>query len=385
MSEKRKDNKGRILKDGESQRKNGTYMYRYTDIHKKRQYVYAKTLDALRMQEEAIKRDLADGIDYTAGEITVSELVDRYMGLKMGLKENTLRAYGSAVNRIKADGFGQRRVKTVKKSDAKSWFVQLCTDGIKRNTIQVIQSVIRPAFEMAVEDDMIRKNPFKFNLSEVLPDDAYVRPALSKPQQQAFLGFIRDYGRGNYYDDIVVLLGSGMRVSELYGLTVHDIDFSKRCIHIERQLCRTAERPYFVTQPKTKSGVRDIPMTDAVYMALKRVLQNRAAPKTEFEVDGYSGFLFLDKSGMPKVAMHLENYMRSMRKKYAALNGEKLPDITPHVLRHTFCTEMQRAGIDVKSLQYLMGHSTASVTLDVYTHTDYEVVERAFEKAAMNL
>lgn len=385
MSEKRKDNKGRVLKDGESQRKNGSYMYRYTDVHKKRQYVYAKTLDALREQEEEIKYDLADGIDYTAGEITVSKLVGKYIALKQGLKENTLRAYGTAVNRIEADAFGQIQVKRVKKSDAKSWFVRLHSNGIKKNTIQVIQSVIRPAFEMAVEDDMIRKNPFKFNLSDVLPNDAYVRPALSKTQQQEYLCFIRDYGKGNYYDDIVILLGGGMRVSELYGLVQGDIDFERRCIHIERQLCRTADKPYFITPPKTKSGVRSIPMTDAVYMALKRVLKNRRTPETEFMVDGYSGFLFLDQRGMPKVAMHVENYMRTMQKKFAALYGGALPNITPHVLRHTFCTDMQQAGIDVKSLQYLMGHSNVSVTLDVYAHTDYTAVERAFEKAVINL
>ncbi len=385
MSEKRKDNKGRILKDGESQRKNGTYMYRYSDIHKKRQYVYAKTLDMLRKQEEDVQHDLADGIDYTAGEITVSVLVDRYINLKQGLKQNTLRAYGSAINRIKSDEFGQYQVKNVKKSDAKSWFVQLHTDGIKKNTIQIVQSVIRPAFEMAVEDDMIRKNPFKFNLSDVLPNDAFVRSALTKEQQQEYLCFIRDDCKGNYYDDVVILLGSGMRVSELYGLVASDIDFDRRCIHIERQLCRTADKPYFITQPKTKSGIRNIPMTDTVYMALRRVLRNRTAPEVEFAVDGHSGFLFLDKAGKPKVAMHLENYMRNMQKKYTALHGNTLPCVTPHVLRHTFCTDMQQAGIDVKSLQYLMGHSNVSVTLDVYTHTDYRAVEQAFEKAAMNL
>ena len=99
MSEKRKDSRGRILKDGESQRKNGTYMYRYADIHKRRKYVYAKTLEDLRKQEELVKRDLADGIDYAAGEITVAELVDRYFSLKRGLKQNSLRAYGTAIKR----------------------------------------------------------------------------------------------------------------------------------------------------------------------------------------------------------------------------------------------------------------------------------------------
>lgn len=385
MSEKRKDSKGRILKDGESQRKNGSYMYRYTDIHKKRQYVYAKTLEELRKKEETIKRDLADGIDYAAGEMSVSELVDRYINLKRGLKQNSMRAYGTAIKRIQASKFGQREVKSIKLSDAKGWFVALHDGGMKQNTIGVVQSVIRPAFEMAVDDDMIRKNPFKFKLSDVVPNDAYIRNALTKAQQEKYLQFIRDYGSGNYYDDIVILLGTGLRVSELYGLTKTDLDFERRRIYVRRQLCRTADKPYFITSPKTKSGVRNIPMTDTVYLAFRRVLTNRVTPKVEMLLEGCSGFLFLDKDGKPKVAMHLENYMRGMQKKFVKLYGNILPNVTPHVLRHTFCTDVQQAGLDVKSLQYLMGHSNVSVTLDVYTHSNYDAVEKAFEQIAMNL
>lgn len=165
MSEKRKDSKGRVLKDGESQRANGTYDYRYTDIHKKRRCIYAKSLTELRKKEEELWRDLADGIDYAAGEMTVADLVDRYMNLKRGLKPNSLRSYNTAVKRIHADPFGQKAIKTVKLSDAKGWFVFLHDSGFKQNTIGILQSVVRPAFEMAVDDDIIRKNPFKFKLS----------------------------------------------------------------------------------------------------------------------------------------------------------------------------------------------------------------------------
>lgn len=132
MSEKRKDSKGRVLKDGESQRANGTYDYRYTDIHKKRRCIYAKSLTELRKKEDELRRDMADGIDYAAGEMTVAELVDRYMNLKRGLKQNSLRSYGSAVKRIHADPFGQKPIKTVKLSDAKGWFVFLHDSGIKQ-------------------------------------------------------------------------------------------------------------------------------------------------------------------------------------------------------------------------------------------------------------
>lgn len=378
MSEKRKDNKGRVLRTGETQRKDGSYDYRYYDIHRKRKSVYASTLDELRKKEAEIQRDLADGIDYTAGEITVAELVDRYIDLKRSLRQNSMRAYGTAINRIHTDDFGKRQIRSVKLSDAKAWFVSLHDGGMKRNTIGVIQSVIRPAFEMAVDDDAIRKNPFKFNLSELLPDDAFKRDALSKAQQEKYLQFIQDYGRNNYYDDIVILLETGLRVSELYGLTKADVDISNRRISIRRQLCRTAEKPYFISPPKTDSGVRNIPLSPIACCAFQRVIANRPAPKVELLIDGCSGFLFLDKDEMPKVASHLENYMRWMQKKYRALHGNDLPSVTPHVLRHTFCTNIQQTGIDVKSLQYLMGHSTASVTLDVYSHSNFEAVERAF-------
>ena len=382
MSEKRKDKKGRIFRSGEGQRPNKTYFYRYhRNSDKKWCYVYAPTLEELRQKEEVIQRDLLDGIDYAGGEITVAELVDRYINLRRGLKENSMRAYGSAVKRIHADPFGQKPIKTVKLSDAKGWLVFLHDSGIKQNTIGVLQSVVRPAFEMAVDDDIIRKNPFKFKLSDVVPKDAYVRDALTKEQQEKYLQFVQDCG-GNYYDDIVILLGTGLRVSELYGLTRADIDFDRRCIHVRRQLCRTAEKPYFVTPPKTKSGIRNVPMTDAVYMALMRVVKARTHPKVELLVDGHSGFLFLDKSGMPKVAMHLENYMRGLKARFEKAYGKPVPRITPHVLRHTFCTNAQQAMLDVKSLQYLMGHSTASVTLDVYTHSDFESAERAFRQIA---
>ena len=386
MSEKRKDKKGRIFRSGEGQRPNKTYFYRYhRSGDKKWSYVYAPTLEELRQKEEVIQRDLLDGIDYAGGEITVAELVDRYINLRRGLKENSMRAYGSAINRIHTDPFGSRMIRSVRLSDGKGWFVSLHDRGYKQNTIGVMQCVVRPAFEMAVDDDILRKNPFKFKLSDVVPRDAYVRTALSREQQEQYLQFFMEYGGGSYYDDVVILLGTGLRVSELYGQTKSDLDFDRRCIHVRRQLSRTANQPYFISSPKTKSGIRTIPMTDTVYMALKRVLKNRASLKVEMLVDGCTGFIFLDKAGKPKVAMHLENFTRGLQRKHPWALGGDFPKVTPHVLRHTFCTNMQQAGIDIKSLQYLMGHSNASVTLDVYTHTDYNVVKRAFDQAAANL
>ena len=110
-------------------------------------------------------------------------------------------------------------------------------------------------------------------------------------------------------------------------------------------------------------------MTDAIYDSLKKMLERRPKVKTEPMVDGYSGFIMLDKNGNPKVALHIENEMRWAMKKYKKLHPDRpLPHITPHVFRHTFCTNYANDGMDIKNLQYLMGHSDAGVTLNVYTH-----------------
>ena len=384
MSEKRKDNKGRILKTGESQRKDGIYMYRHTDMHGKRRYVYAPTLDELREHEKAIQRDIADGVDYSTGEITVSELLTRYMGTKRGLSINTLNSYKFIINQISKSEMGQRQIKAVKPSDVKTWFAQLHDSGLKRGTIGAYQIILRPAFEMAVEDDVLRKNSFRVRLSDLLPQDATKRKALTKEQQEKYLGFVFE-DNDIYYDDIVILLGTGIRVSELYGLTKSDIDFKDRRIRIEKQLCRTAGKPYYVTTPKSESGIREIPMSQMVYEALQRVVTNRVRPEIEMIIDGYGDFLFLNGWGNPKTTVNLERYMMRIQKEYVAKYGNTIPKVTPHVLRHTFCSNIQKAGIDIKSLQYLMGHASVSLSLDTYSHVDFSTVENAFHRVSVSL
>lgn len=383
LATKRKDKNGRILKDGESQRPNGTYMYRYYDIYNNRKSIYAKTLAELRAKENEIMRDASDEIDYAAGKETVSDLVLRYMSLKRDLKMNSKKAYNSVIRRIQRDPFGLLEIRVVRISTAKKWFVDLYDSGVKYNTIGVIQSVVRPAFEMAVEDDVIRKNPFKFKLSDILKNNQTKREALTKEQEYILMDVVKKYGR-SYYDEIVILLGTGLRVSELYGLTKSDIDMKNRQIRVNKQLFRRPPDPYCIGSPKTKSGIRTIPMTDKVYEAFCRVLKNRKAPKVESIIDGHTGFLFLDKNGRPKVSLHMDLYLQRIMK-LCEREGIKLPRVTPHVLRHTFCTNAQRGGIDVKSLQYFMGHSSASVTLDVYSHIDYGAAKLAFDKVAPSL
>ena len=381
MAEKRKDSKGRILKDGESQRKNGSYEYRYFDIRKKRHSVYAKTLAELREKERDIQRDIDDGIDYAAGRITVFELVERYLSQRRPEKHSTAVNYNFVRNLLKKQDFCNRKIYTVKSSDGKAFFLKLHDEGYSFSTIHTVRSVLKPAFELAVEDDAVRRNPFAFTLNGVISNDSEKRNALSAEEKKRLLTFLENDECGRkYYDVVVILLGTGLRISELCGLTKADVDFEAGRIQVNKQLLRgrmSGVSRLILETPKTECGVRYIPMLDcAVIEAFHRVIQKRPTPKVEHIVGGYSGFLFLDKSGTPKTAVAFEHALSRLMKKYNQRYADTLK-VTPHVLRHTFCTELISAGMEISSVSYLMGHSNASTTLSVYTHGQYEIAEKA--------
>lgn len=384
MSEKRKDNKGRILKTGESQRANGTYAYRYKDIHKKEQWVYAATLKDLRDKEQEIQKMLHDGIDYSAGSASLLSLVERYISIRNGVRTNTKIGYDFVVNLLKQYEFSGRKIRDIKPSDAKAFYIYLNQEiGYSYSTIATIRGVLKPAFDMAVEDGILYRNPFLFPVTSVVPNESEKRVALTDEQVKIYLDYMAsDKCRLRWYDEVVILLETGMRVSEMYGLTRADIDFQHRRIHVSKQLQRDKNCVLYIEEPKTKNGIRDIPMSDAAYSAFTRVIQNRKTPNIETIVDGYGGFLFLDIYGKPKVAMHLEHALKRILDKYNETHPVKLPSITPHTFRHTFITRMYNNGMRAKNLQGLAGHGDIQTTLGIYTHSSYDQIEQEFLRIA---
>ena len=384
--ERRKDSKGRVLKKGESERKDGRYQYRYNDAFGARKTVYANGLNELRDLEKRIEKDIGDGIDYSKGQMTVYELVERYLSLKQGVRYNTRIGYNFVSNILGKEPFSRLKVSNVKVSDAQKWIIKMYNDGKGYSTLSSICGVVKPAFQMACNEDVIRKNPFDFKITDVVPNNSKKREALTEDEQIEWLSFIKnDKTYCKYYDEFVVLLNTGMRVSEFCGLTSKDLDFNNRKINVDHQLVRERNGKYYVEKTKTQAGCRFIPMTNEVFQSLKRIIENRPKLKIEPFVDGYTGFILVDKNGNPKIALHIENEIRWSLKKYKKLFPNKPPIIvTPHVLRHTFCTNMINAGMDAKKLQYLMGHSDVSTTLNIYTHMGYEKVSEQMLKIYEN-
>ena len=396
MSEKRRDNRGRVLRFGESQRQDGRYAFKYKDSDGSVKFVYSWRLDkndrtpagkkrelSLREKEKQIEHDLFDHIVSNGGNYTVLELVKKYVSLKTGVRHNTEANYNFVINIIAKADFGKLRIDKVHLSDAKGWLIKLQKEGRGYSSIHSVRGVLRPAFQMAVDDDLIRKNPFNFELASVIVNDSVTREAITKKQEREFLGFIQsDEHFSRYYDGIYILFHTGLRISEFCGLTIGDIDFKEMRINVDHQLQRKRDMTYVVEPTKTTSGTRMVPMTKEVADCFRRILANRIKPKVEPMIDGYTGFLFLDKNEMPMVALHWEKYFKHILDKYNSIYKVQLPKITPHVCRHTFCSNMAKSGMNPKTLQYIMGHSDISVTLNTYSHVGFEDAKEELSRVA---
>lgn len=367
----RKDQKGRVLKAGESQRKDGRYQYRYTGHSGKRYTVYAPNLKELRKKEEEIQQNLFRHLDYESGNLSVEELVQRYLRLKNGVRPSTKARYECHLACLKRYPFAKVPIHAVKTSTAKEFFLQL-SGVLKYKTIAGLKQLLFASFKMAVEEDILLKNPFQFALADLIPNDSGTRTPLTKEQQQQWLSFLQEDKVGSkYYYVVVFLLETGLRIGEFCGLTLSDLDLEQGEIFVRKQLCELPSKGLMIQKPKTSAGIRTVPLSPKAKAALEQILRRRPTPKTEWIIDGESRFLWLQGNGKPKPPGGWQDIFQRLQKKYKKQHPESpLPPISPHVLRHTFCTNQAEAGMNPKALQYIMGHSSLDITWNVYTHAN---------------
>lgn len=331
------------------------------------------------------KNTRAYHVDRTSNQarsISVITLTEQYVATKTNVRLTTKSGYQTVLNLLKSDYFGQQKIDTVKVSDVKLWFTSLQRERGKRfSTIHSIKSVLKPAFQLAVDDGCIIRNPFDFDLSSVVANDCTTRESLSSQDEKRFLEFLKtDPHFSQYYEGIYILFNTGLRISEFCGLTIKDIDFKKHRLIIDHQLNKLGSSGYYIEKPKTDNGIRIIPMSPDVEACFRTILAQRIQPHKEPVVDGKSGFIFLDKNGNIAYSLHWEHYFKNALHRYNATHRKKLPKITPHICRHTFCSNMAKRGMNPKTLQYIMGHSDISVTLNTYTHIKYEDAVAEFKR-----
>ena len=200
----RRDSKHRVLRRGESIRWDGKYQFKY-HVDGKAHLVYSWRLEptdklpagkkpclSLRELEKQVGYDLDSQMHPEGRSMTVEELVERYLSTRIGVKPNTKSNYNFVKNLMKKEDFYYKKIGDVKTSDAKLFLIKLKQDGKRYSTVKTVRGVLRPAFQMAVDDDVLHKNPFGFELAGVVVNDSVTREALTREQMRKFLKFVHD-------------------------------------------------------------------------------------------------------------------------------------------------------------------------------------------------
>ena len=408
MAKTRKDLRGRSLRKGEVQRTSDKrYMYTYTDPLGRRKFIYANDLTQLREKEEKLLKDQLDGLDiYVAGKATLNETFDRYISTKYNLRESTRSSYLYTYDHYVRDTFGLKRIAEIKYSDVLQFYYHLLNQqGISLGTLDSVHCLLHPTFQLAVRDEIIRKNPTDGVMKEISRESGKnrgIRHALTIEQQRCFMEYIANHPiYYHWWPMFTILLGTGCRIGEALGLRWKDLDFEKRIISINHSLVYypangSNKCVLRVSLPKTDAGIRTIPMLDIVKDAFEMLYEEQKENGfNETEIDGMLGFIFCNRFGSVPNPQTVNHTIKRIANNYNAdevVRAKKehrdpiiLPNFSCHHLRHTFCTRLCENETNLKVIQSIMGHKNIETTLDIYAEATEKKKQESFENLAAKL
>ncbi len=402
MAKARKDQRGRTLKTGEQQRKDKIYQYSYTDPLGRRRFIYAGDLVTLREKEKQLTKDQLDGLDlYVSGRATVNDTFDRYISAKYNLKDQTKTNYVYIYDRFVRDTFGLKKIKGIKYSDVLQFYYYLLNErGLQYNTLDTVHTLLHPTFQLAVRDDIIRKNPTDGVMREISQNGGKnkgIRRALTIEQQRAFMDYIANHPvYYHWWPMFAILLGTGCRIGEALGLRWEDVDFEKRMISVNHTLVyyKHADEDTAalrVSTPKTEAGIRTIPMLDVVFDAFQMLHEEQKETGfNESVIDGMTGLVFCDRfhnvpnpSSVNRAIKRIVNTYNNEEILEAARQKREpllLPEFSCHQLRHTFCTRLCENETNLKVIQSVMGHRDIATTMDIYAEATDTKKRESFDQ-----
>lgn len=392
----RKDPTGRILRTGETyDHKRKRYRFTYTDPYKKRHSVFSNTLKGLRVKEDEINKNHYLGIDLNNANITLNEVFEIYMATKQNLTTTTRYAYRQRYESVIKDTIGYMPIASIKYDTIQRLYVLLYSEGRSYNYMSNVHTVLSACFTRALKNDFIVKNPCVGALGDIsskfdIDKTYHHRSALTLEQTKLFMDNLKDDNELRWKPLFILLFGTGMRIGEAFGLRWEDIDFENNIISVNHQIkysyderCRNHKQ--IITPPKTVSGIRLIPLLDDVKEALikEKAYQKKLKIKCKSIIDGYTNFIFINGEGYLRssnsVRIRIKNTVKRYNKEETLLAKAEnrspilLPNFTPHTARHTFCSRLCEQGVNIKDIQSIMGHSSISITMDIYAEVSEKV------------
>lgn len=366
-----KDLKGRDLGVGIYQRQDGLYSARYTNKLGKRKEKYFKKLQECR-QWIADARFIDSHSDLSAGEnMTVEAWFVYFINDIKGdtIRPNTQRNYKERFERNIKEHIGSMLLSEVKPIHCQD-ILNKMTPEYAESTVEQCRITMHVLFDAAVENDILGRNPVKKSVKVPPGRKPKEKRVLSVEEQKIFLDTA--YGTSNY-NQFAFLLQTGLRTGEMIGLRWSDIDFEEGVIHIRRSMeYRYSIGEWRIGPPKSKSGYRDIPITQECRRIL--LAQKEKVKALKIISKDFADCVFLSRKGEPTKNSAYDTSLTKLADKVG------IKRFSMHTLRHTYATRCIEAGMRPKTLQMLLGHSNINITMNLYVHVTDDEKKKEVEK-----
>lgn len=364
------DTNGKTLPKGIRQRKDGRYEGRFT--YRGENYTLYNTNLRLLQKDLADKRyEVEHGLYAKETSLTVDSWFVAWMEnyKKNTVKYGTYKLYLDEYRTYIKNTLGKKRLKDVRSEHIQKLLNEMACK-YSRNTVNLVRVILNSMYKQAVKNGMVYRNPVENTFIKKEKGEKEMS-VMSVEEQKLFLRYAKE---SQYYVVYVVALGTGMRNGEIRALRWTDVDFDKKVIHVNGTLkyIAKAENKYVIDSPKSASSRRDIPMLEHIMNTLKEhrkqqltmrmLLGNKWRPQV-----GLENLVFTGRFGRCVTETALYNDMRDIGDKIRA-DGHMFGEFHPHSLRHTFATRGLEQGIPPKVMQEILGHTSITMTMDIYSH-----------------
>lgn len=375
-----KDLKGKELGVGLSQRKDGRYQARFTKNNGQRaEKNFQKINEARNWLSE--QRYLDNMLE--TGDMTVNDWYEYWIeNYKEGIvKDNTTKNYKYRYQYNIKNSIGDMKLYDVKQLHCQRILNDMFTSGkYSHGTMELTQITMHAIFKGAVENNYIYKNPAEGLKLQHRDEEDEERRVLTREEQREFKEFAKDTLYSNAY---CLVLETGLRAGEIGGLQWDDIDFENKCLYVKRTILQDKKKGgFYYGTPKTKLSKRKIPLTNEAISILnnQKTIQEKLKMKSTNWNDEWNELVFTTVNGNPVGASTFRTMMIrivnniNFERKCNSDNGkyEEFKHAYMHSLRHTFATRAIENGVQPKTLQKILGHSSLGITMDLYVHVTDE-------------